>query len=133
MRKILALNFVVICVFFAGCATKTHYEHIAVERARLFVLEKLNDLSESKLNDIRTIDPIITHFPILEKKTIKTTTVPRNLLQFCVVWKVDWLKKPLVVVGKGSTSLKNWVPMKAVVREIGDLDSQKPLTENDLL
>ena len=131
-------------LFLASCAVTDHTDD-ALERARVFALEKAKDLSEYQRNVIRYSLPKVQEEELFTFAPIKLTEydhIPRNEavkphktkhldhMAVSFVWDIPSLGGEVVVYGTGDRAMRHWEPQRVIYRKIAKVDNAYEAARN---
>jgi hypothetical protein len=127
MRRI-ALSFFILCGLLSGCS---NYKLAAINDARRYALDKYPDFSEKTIHQIKFTKPKIQQKIIFNQES---TGSKFDFAQTCIVWKLDDFDgKSLIIVGFGERQLRDWYPIRAIIRRyrrINDGESKSDKTQD---
>ena len=110
----------------SGCAT--NYELAAIKEARIYALEKHPEFSERSIHQIKYTKPEVQQKIIFFQES---TGSKLDFTQTCFVWNLDDLDgKSLIIVGFGERQMKDWYPIRSIIRRYRKIDekTKKPTT-----
>ncbi|NOY75398.1 MAG: hypothetical protein GXP32_06360 [Kiritimatiellaeota bacterium] len=122
----LTVSFAVFCLLLAGCST--NYKLAAIKEARLYAMEQYPDFSEKSIHQIKFTKPEVQQQIIFVQESGGSKL---DFAQTCFVWNLDDLDgKSLIIVGFGEKQLKDWYPIRSIVRRYRKIDDEKKKQEN---
>lgn len=135
MRRF-AFLLTVFCALLSGCS---NYRLAAINDARRYALEKYPKFSEKSIHQIKFTKPEIQQKIIFNREN---TDNKDDFAQTCIVWKLDDHDgKSLIIVGFGERQLRDWYPIRSIVRRYrivdiakkGSVGSQKQARSDDVM
>lgn len=115
-----AFVLIVFCGLLSGCS---NYRLAAINDARRYALDKYPNFSEKSIHQIKFTKPEIQQKIIFNKES---TERKEDFAQTCIVWNLDDLDgKSLIVVGFGERQLRDWYPIRVIVRRYRKIDAVK--------
>lgn len=121
MLRLSFLFTVCIPLIISGCASD--YRLAAIKDARLYALETHPDFSEKSIHQIKFTTPEIQQKIIFEQED---TGSKLDFTQTCFAWDLKDLDgKSLIIVGFGERQLKDWYPVRSIVRRYRKVDDEQ--------
>ncbi len=103
-----------------------YYYDKTIEKARLFAVEKLPELSEESRHAVKFTTPTIFQRRLFSRAGKKADS-RRDIVETNIVWQMpEDPEKTIVVFGMGTKRLYDWYPLRAVIKI---KDKQEILTE----
>jgi hypothetical protein len=110
----------VLCGLSSGCS---NYKLAAINDARRYALDKYPNFSEKTIHQIKFTKPEIQQKIIFNQES---TGSKFDFAQTCIVWKLDDLDdKSLIIVGFGERQLRDWYPIRAIIRRYRKINDEK--------
>lgn len=113
-----------VSLFLTSCKSIEFYRSRAVEKARVYALQKLKFLPELKRDYIKYAPPYLVEDRILVRGG-GTDLSKNDVMHTCVVWDVPGLDKDVVVCGVSERRLDDWEPIRVVMKNFIDADKKE--------
>lgn len=107
----------VLLLLLAGCSTG-YWREKCVERARVFVLDRTKDFSQTQRDYIRYAPPYFIQEPIIRRDSNATDISKKDIIHTCIVWdKIPGLNYAIMVFGVSEGRMFDWYPCQMIRRK----------------
>lgn len=128
MKFVKILNIFLIAAV-CGCSSMAYYQSKAVKKARVYVLEKMPDLSEKARHCVKYSPPRLMQKLILSREITESGS-KKDVMQTCIVWaNPDQANTYIVVAGVSERSLDDWYPIRLLIRSGADWETEDLIKE----